>query len=118
MLNSDLSYDCSYSGPYLIRPSVAANFLLYLLPVESTCKMKSTLIEIVSDRICCGQSPVAPVAGEEHVQKKSALIEIMSDGDPPMLKSVESGEQQIEYSKWQSIRLELSYQILFIYLFL
>ena len=45
--------------------------------------------------ICCGQSPVAPIIGEKHLQKKSALIRVVSDGDPPMLKSVESNEQQI-----------------------
>ena len=42
---------------------------------------------------CCSQSPIASVAGEEHLQKKSALIEIMSDEDLPMFKSLESGEQ-------------------------
>ena len=50
---------------YLVRQSVVANPLLHLSSVKSTYKMKSILIEIVSD------------------------------GDPPMPKSVESDEQQI-----------------------
>ena len=47
--------------------------------------------------ICYSQSPIAPIVGEEHLQKKSALIKIMSDEDPSIFKSVKNSEQQIEY---------------------
>ena len=36
---------------------------------------------------CCGQSLPHPIVGNENLQKKSALIGGISDGDPPTVKS-------------------------------
>ena len=75
------------------------------------------LLPLPGMSICCGQILIVPVIGEKYLQKKSSLIEVISGGNPPILKLKREiwSNRRIE-NKNDRILLRSFLPVLFVYL--